>query len=771
MPDQSTFLQRAVGMFRSTNAHGGVTQLSSSFGPDNTTTGPEDVESAPRPSQGKDIDPRALYFSERSKELEFRQRYFTGRQHNDRPYNARGQYRGTNVEAWSTQPLMSSSPPDFYVPLEARRPGSPKRIGRTMVRRFTAMLFSSHRFPQLRSHDADTQDYAQEISRVACLQQRMTEVRNIAGCCGTGAVSWCFFDGKPIARTHLGRYVHVLEWQDFDSKDVAHAIELYIIPVMLPDENGVPKAVDHWYRRDWTLDEDIVFQLHPVLKDGEAYSWQRDENACHRHGDGFPHFEWMVNDADLEPDCVDGQPDYAEQYEAMDSLDITFSVVISGTQKNLDPTLVVKGNKDGIDGLMKGSDNAIFLGDEVTNPGGSAEYLEINGTSVTAGLALFKEQRAQILEDAQCVIADPNEIAAAGTSGAAIELLYLPMVSVSDDRRGTFGPGYVRLVDRMVQSARRLLNPESALPDYDVDPEGIEDPSAVANDVEADPAIVGGGVPSDANPGLRAVPDLPADEAAPEEEPEVEYFLKLEPRVVEKTLPDGRVEKTFVERTPGSGTLSLEWGQYFPPTVADKTAAATGLGAANGAKPSLSQKTSVEAMAALYDLDPAEEWQRVQDEAKQARDRELGMSPGIGGDDLLPGAQGAPAPDPSVPPSDVTEPVSVDPGATAGHTILDPTSSAVDPNASLLTDTDMAIVVTVNEARLRGGLGILMTPQGQPDPDGNLTVAEFKAKREAKGETEGEAQGDRNSGIDPNAKNAPPPPNPNAPPKPPPFGR
>lgn len=751
-PEQSTFMNRMVGMFSSAAKPNNVTQTYSAFGPEQTTTGPEDLEPSTKPSQGADIDPRALYYSERSRELEYRERFFTGRQHNDRPYDASGKYRGTNVEAWSTQPLMSSTTPDFYVGLEGRRPGSPKRIGRSMVRRFTAMLFGAHRFPQLRSHDPKTQDFAEELARVAGLQQRFTELRNIGGCCGTGAVSWCFYQGKPIVRTHLGRYVHVLEWQDFDAKDVAHAVELYLVPVMMVDDKGVLRPVDHWYRRDWTLTEDVVFQLHPVLKDEQVYSWQRDAASCSRHDDGFAHFEWCVNESDLEPDSVDGQPDYAEQYEAMDSLDITFSVLIRGTQKNLDPTLVIKGSKNGVGVLMKGSDNALFLGDETENAGGRAEYLEIAGTSVTAGLALFNIQRAQILEDAQCVIADPNEIAAAGTSGAAIELLYMPMVSVCDDRRGVYGPVIVRMMDRMVQSARRLLAP--VLPEefgdalYDVDPDGAAEPAPVdvANDTSPDPAIVGGGAAT-ANPGLRSVPDLPEEPLA------VEYYLKLEPRVVEKQMPDGRVSTHTEERVPGDGTLYLEWGQYFPPTIADKSAAATALGAANGARPSISQRTSVEVMSALIDHDATEEWQRVQDEAEQARNRELGMSPGIGGDDLLPPAAAPGVVDPTVaPPVDPNAP-SVDPGAIPGH-LLDPTSNAsVDPDAGVLTDTDMVIVVTVNEARIRAGFGILRRGDGTPDPDGNLTVAEFKAKREAKGEAEGEIQG---GGAVP-AKAAPPP--------------
>lgn len=61
-----------------------------------------------------------------------------------------------------------------------------------------------------------------------------------------------------------------------------------------------------------------------------------------------------------------------------------------------------------------------------------------------------------------------------------------------------------------------------------------------------------------------------------------------------------------------------------------------------------------------------------------------------------------------------------------------------------LTGTDAASVVTVNEAREDMGKGPLKLPPdkgGGDDPDGYLTVAEFKARRMALGQTQGTAEG------------------------------
>ena len=48
-----------------------------------------------------------------------------------------------------------------------------------------------------------------------------------------------------------------------------------------------------------------------------------------------------------------------------------------------------------------------------------------------------------------------------------------------------------------------------------------------------------------------------------------------------------------------------------------------------------------------------------------------------------------------------------------------------------ITPSDVATVVKVNEVRASRALGPLLTPAGARDPDGDLTVAEFKAKRAA----------------------------------------
>lgn len=85
------------------------------------------------------------------------------------------------------------------------------------------------------------------------------------------------------------------------------------------------------------------------------------------------------------------------------------------------------------------------------------------------------------------------------------------------------------------------------------------------------------------------------------------------------------------------------------------------------------------------------------------------------------GAQGEPGTvGATTPPAPVAAPAGGSPAAPGGGAGM-----------GLLTGTDFATVVTVNEARRQVGLGPLMLPDGGEDPDGNLPVADFREKRKA----------------------------------------
>lgn len=107
-------------------------------------------------------------------------------------------------------------------------------------------------------------------------------------------------------------------------------------------------------------------------------------------------------------------------------------------------------------------------------------------------------------------------------------------------------------------------------------------------------------------------------------------------------------------------------------------------------------------------------------------------------------------------------------GALGGAVMANPSANAPAAGAApatgapgagvKLTGTDLASIVTVNEARRAADptLGNLKTIDGADDPDGFLTVSEFKAKKAAAAQVTGQVDGAQEAGVAPGNVAAPP---------------
>lgn len=648
-----------AGPFPTRRGPGGVIQAFSSFGPGQTTTGPE----------YENIDPEGLFNSERVSRLRWKQSFYKCTQHDSKMCDFDGRMMPKDA-IMGVQPLIGGSMPSQYVPLSGRRPSAPYRIARTIVKAFTGLLFGLNRWPQIRSDDPATQDFCEELVRVMRLRTAFPRARNLGGSSGLVGISWSIRDGKPRVRVHPGYTIHALEWLDEEEFLPGYVVELYQFEKDVYDaelKQNVRRRF--WHRRDWTPDADIAFLPAEVTKD--EVEWQPDPENTITHNDGFCHFVWIPNVPDEEPGEFDGQDDYAELYEQMNSLDILNSVSVKGTTLNLDPTLVLKMEKEDLAGaVLKGSDNAIVTGRQ-----GDAKYMELGEGSVNAGKAQVGAQREQILEVAQCVVPDPNEVVGQGTSSVAMKMMYAPMIGQADILRDMYGElGLVRLLDQICRSVRNAM-PDG--PDTEVE---IEEEVPVKDELGNDTGEF----------------EVVIESAL--------YGLDLAPRI-EKTpilgedgKPNGEFDVTKHPRHPGSGTIELEWGEYFPPTADDKVKSVQGATQAVGGRPVLSQKTGIEIAATLYNRDAQEEQNRIGEEKKAELEQQGGMFPPIGGPvgaegDLPAGAAPVPAHE-------------VDIGVEA-----------------------RAKITTVNEAR--GTNGPLKLADGTLDPDGFLTIALYDAKASA----------------------------------------
>lgn len=663
----------------------------SSFGVSGTTFGP-------------DFDPAKLLESTRHQEMSFRSRYAQNRQHDHKVFDAQGRFRRAGRVELS-QPLIGGSMPGTYVPMDSRRPCAPYRLNQTVIRRFTSLVFGDGMWPAIRvPEDPAAEDFLAALVEAQDLPSVFVRARNKGGGCGTAVLSWRFWNGQPRTRVHSAKNVWVQEWADREELEVAHAIEVRMVHREEWDarkKKMVPRA--YYARRDWTPQADVVFIERAVDEKGGA--WVVDEEETFVHGDGFAHIVWIQNQPpDDDDETCDGLPDCDGLYENLDTIDTLSTVLSTGTTRNLDPTLVLGVDpaevKDPV--IRKGSDNALKVG-----KGGTATYLEMAGTATQAGIALRKEERSQVLEVAQCVVADPDEVAAAGTSGAAIRLLYLPMTSQGNVLRTQYGSqGVVRLLKQQLRSARRHYPAQADDGTWNWPEEEVEEEAP----------------PSGDRPSGEVSPA--GDETAPTKRP-VAYFLDLPPRAEEEDLvgedgePTGEVSIRFVDRHPGrSEHIRLEWPPYFDPTPTEQAAAVTGATTATGGKPVMSQRTAVEVVALQYGRDPEEELRRVEEEREKERtEREDMFSDGAGGkvdapDQLPAGAEPMPG------------------------------KGADGKKKAPLPAQTLELLYTVNQLREKQGDGPLLKPDGTADPDGDLPATLFRAKVQARGAAAGELVGE-----------------------------
>lgn len=567
----------------------GTTYLVSSFGVDDTTF-------------GASFRPQSLVESDRFKLLDFRAKFYACKQHDHKIYDMSGRMTRGGMFAL-TQPLLSSQPPPFYVSLDQRRPNNPYRLARLITQTFTNFIFGEGRFPKLRCvGDQDAEDFAEALVEASELKTAMIRARNLGGASGSVALSWRFYQGKPCVRVHASKNFFVHEWVDQDEGIVHHASEITLVYRNVWDAKTKQHIrAPHWHRRDWTPTAEIVFVDQPLNKEGAVNEWIVDEDQTVIHDDGFAHCVWIQNQPndDGEEGC-DGEPDYEGLYEQTNTIDLLNSVLATGTTRNLDPTLVLKLSSEQqammSRGVSKGSDNALNVGTD-----GDAKYLELAGSAAAVGITLLDQQRKFALEVAQCVIPNPDQIAAAATSGLAIKLLYAPMASKASVFRAQYGRGIVQLITQMISSSRRRL-------------------PVMQEDGSLEYAVEINGETGEQVP--------------------VEYFLDLPPRVVSEEeidpltgLPTGKQKVVrYEQRNPGKGRLfTLEWPKQFESTDTDDQAAATTLSSSTGGKSFVSQRSAVEMFAKRQGRDPAEEWRRITEEKQQAEERELGMFMGTGG--------------------------------------------------------------------------------------------------------------------------------------------
>ncbi len=555
------------------------------------------------------------------------QSFFDGTQHDHLGQTWNGVPRDPGVGyMWERLQPQGFVPVNSSMWLDARKPDAPVPMARQVVSRFTEMLLGEGRTPVIRVFsDQATQDYLEACFKEADLWDVLAEARDLAGSCGSAAIAMGVTNRHLSAEVLNPKDLWIPQWSDVSptwSPD--YVVEQYIIEKQSIDpDNGEMEMRTHWRTRAWTPTHVVYYHDVPCEEAEETGIPVRE--AVEHHLGSCP-VVWYQNTRSTKH--ADGRADCDTAWPLLDKLDRLQSQVYKAAIANADPTLVIREDRaqrrNDTRTIQKGSNHVISLSSK-----GQADYLEIEGSSVKAGLEAIDKLVREILTTVECVVVDP-EYARAYQSGEALQLLWRSMESRANRLRVTLGAavksmcyflmkiaqthGVSNIEESADDSTGRLLLPPRRLPTV---PNEVLQKTPMSNPLEA-------------GPGYLAPPP----------------------------------NKAWGAHTPGNinAFVELDWPSYWTPTPQQIQHVATAMATSTTSKPVLSQETATRKMAEILNVDAEEEVRKMGEENQQGladminlgtMEEELDRDSGYGdqSDDLaeLESEEGAPKP------SDVTK--------------------------------------------------------------------------------------------------------------------
>lgn len=342
---------------------------------------------------------------------------------------------------------------DEYVPLRDRAPSVRFNMCRTVVQDSVAMLFGEGRFPQVMGDGpTDAQAWAAFIK--ATKLPKVMKRAALRGAVGSTAIRFRVLNNRPFFDVLDTTYLTPI-WRDDAPDTLDRVVERYKVKgsALVADGFNIPSealGLDHWWQRTW--DGEAEWRHAPMLvqewKDKNRPPLPIDRGRSVRHDLGVVPIVWIENlPGDDEPD---GACTFAPAIDSQIELEYQLSQAGRGLKYSADPTLLLKEPAVAEDGtLQRGADTAL-----VVSKDGDAKLLEISGGASAAVIEYCRALREYALESVRGHRAAADKISAA-QSGRALELMYQPLVWLTDDLRTSYGESGLLDVLRMVQAVVR----------------------------------------------------------------------------------------------------------------------------------------------------------------------------------------------------------------------------------------------------------------------------------------------------------------------------
>lgn len=327
------------------------------------------------------------------------------------------------------------------LPSRFRHPVAPYRIVRSVIRRFTSLLFGSRKHPAIEvADDWQTSDYVQGLLEVTRFWNAWIQARNRGGATGSACIVFTIVEGRPVLEVLDPRWV-TPTYSDPRTRELA-CLEVRYPFTVTEMVKGKPKEVAYVYRRVITTEVDTVFV--PLRADDKYAEWTEIE-AQGAHGYGFVPGVWLGNTEPTDGG-YDGDPDCLGLYDLAKEIDALMSTSSIGVKASCDPTVVIATDLD-LDKIQKGAKYAIKV-----DKGGAVSYLEASGSGATAARDQALMLRRQFLESARCVIDNPDQAEATATE---VDKRYQAMHDHLDEVREQYAEeGIKPLATKLVAAIR-----------------------------------------------------------------------------------------------------------------------------------------------------------------------------------------------------------------------------------------------------------------------------------------------------------------------------
>ncbi len=456
-------------------------------------------------------------------------------------------------------------------PLKFRKPTAPYSLIRTIVDRFSGLLFSENQHPEIKIEgDPETEDWLRAVAQVSRLWQQMHLARTYGGAMGTVAIGFQFVNGKPVIEVHDPRWLFP-EFIEHGSMELVSIEKRYKYPKEVQDPaTGKWENKEFWYRRQISKEADTLFKPAPV-ENGEEPEWEIEREVAHNFG--FCPVVWVQNMPVQDSD--DGDPDCSPAvYETVEAIDTLISQAHRGVVMNCDPTLVISSKAE-MNEVRVGSDNALRV------PDGSASYLELQASGPKAAMEQAEQFRKNALEMAACVVEHPD---VSGKTATEVERNYQAMLSKADVLREQYGQRCIIPLLEMIYRAATLLAKPRAI---------AQAPQAagavgVIGQVQSAVQQLGGRL-EDAPSGTGNTSGISKEGAGEMDDgiiggSQQAAVVRRQVIVPPRYQVDALGVRQRIERQPGEGgTITLKWPGYFQPSLDDVTKAVTAtVGALSG---------------------------------------------------------------------------------------------------------------------------------------------------------------------------------------------